>query len=80
MRYDAVVIGSGAAGLYFALSASKKGKKIALVEKAQLGGTAFATGCLPVKKIMDKIKSYEKAKALENENLLKLNPDMEVQG
>ena len=78
MRYDAVVIGSGAAGLYFALSASKKGKKIALVEKAQLGGTAFATGCLPVKKIMDKIKSYEKAKALENENLLKLNPDKEV--
>ena len=27
---------------------------------------------------MDKIKSYEKAKALENQNLLKLNSDKEV--
>ncbi len=75
MKYDAVVIGSGAGGLYFSLNSAKKGKKIGIIEKEKLGGTAFTTGCLPVKKIMDKIKSFEKAMFLEKEGLVKVNKD-----
>ena len=70
--YDAIVIGSGAAGVYFSLAYSSKGKKVAIVENMDLGGTAFANGCLPVKKIMDKIKALEKAKQLEKEGLVKI--------
>lgn len=63
MKYDAIVIGSGAAGYYFAIAGEKKGKKIAIIEKDKLGGTAFATGCLPVKKYLESIKNYKRIKA-----------------
>lgn len=78
MKYDAVVIGSGAAGLYFSLAYSSQGKKVAIVEIEKLGGTAFTTGCLPVKKIMDKIKSFRKAEILEKEGLVRVNKDMNL--
>lgn len=70
MRYDSIVIGSGAAGLYYALASAKKGKRVALIEKEKIGGTAFSTGCLPVKQLMDKIREIEKARGLEREGYL----------
>lgn len=78
MIYDAIVIGSGASGIYFALSSAKKNKKIAIIEKNNLGGTAFYDGCLPVKKIMDKIKDFNKAKALMEDELVNINFDYDL--
>ncbi|WFD09359.1 dihydrolipoyl dehydrogenase family protein [Tepidibacter hydrothermalis] len=78
MRYDAVVIGSGAAGIYFSLSCANKGKKVAIIEKDELGGTAFATGCLPVKRFMDKIKDMKKAEVLQKQGLININNDKEL--
>lgn len=56
MEYDVVVVGSGAAGYYSALSCAKKGYKVALVEKGELGGTAFRWGSLAVKRILDSFR------------------------
>lgn len=78
MRYDAVVIGSGAAGIYFSLSCASKGKRVAIIEKDELGGTAFATGCLPVKRFMDKIKDMKKAEILQRQGLININNDKEL--
>ncbi|MBF9016759.1 MULTISPECIES: NAD(P)/FAD-dependent oxidoreductase [unclassified Oceanispirochaeta] len=56
MQYDVLVLGSGPAGFYSALSCGRNGLKTALVERDIQGGTGLATGCLPVKMILDRIK------------------------
>lgn len=49
-KYDLVVIGSGPGGTRAAISAAKKGKKVAIVERMrELGGVCVATGTIPSK-------------------------------
>lgn len=48
-KYDAIVIGSGQAGNPLAHRLADKGWKVALIEKAHLGGTCINTGCTPTK-------------------------------
>ncbi|MBU1580464.1 MAG: FAD-binding protein, partial [Bacteroidetes bacterium] len=38
MKYDMIVIGSGPGGYVAAIRASQLGKKVAVVEKAEIGG------------------------------------------
>jgi pyruvate/2-oxoglutarate dehydrogenase complex dihydrolipoamide dehydrogenase (E3) component len=49
MTYDAIVIGSGQAGNPLSQRLADLGWKVALVEKAHLGGTCINTGCTPTK-------------------------------
>ena len=47
--YDAVVIGSGQGGGPLATTLAKAGKRVALVERAHVGGTCVNVGCTPTK-------------------------------
>lgn len=49
MKFDAIVIGSGQAGNPLAEDLVDHGWTVALIEKAQLGGTCINTGCTPTK-------------------------------
>jgi pyruvate/2-oxoglutarate dehydrogenase complex dihydrolipoamide dehydrogenase (E3) component len=49
MKYDAIIIGSGQAGNPLSVSLTDQGLKVALIEKAHLGGTCINTGCTPTK-------------------------------
>lgn len=49
LNYDAIVIGSGQAGNPLSHRLADHGWKVALVEKAHLGGTCINTGCTPTK-------------------------------
>ncbi|HEX9899596.1 MAG TPA: mercuric reductase [Candidatus Methylomirabilis sp.] len=49
MKYDAIIIGSGQAGNPLSESLTDQGLKVALIEKAHLGGTCINTGCTPTK-------------------------------
>src|ERR1700704_499199 len=49
MKYDAIVIGSGQAGVPLALRLADIGWQVALIEKSYLGGTCINTGCTPTK-------------------------------
>jgi glutathione reductase (NADPH) len=49
--YDLVVIGGGSGGLAAAKRSAAYGKKVAVIERARLGGTCVNVGCVP-KKIM----------------------------
>jgi len=64
MKYNCIIIGSGPAGFYSALSCAKEGYKTAIIEKSQLGGTGFRTGCLPVKRNLDVLRKVEEALSL----------------
>ncbi len=49
MKYDAVVIGSGQAGVPLSHALADHGWSVALIEKGNLGGTCINTGCTPTK-------------------------------
>ena len=46
MKYDIIVIGSGPGGYVAAIRASQLGKKVAIIEKAELGGVCLNWGCI----------------------------------
>ncbi len=48
-QYDAIVIGSGQSGGPIATTLSKAGQRVALVERAHVGGTCVNVGCTPTK-------------------------------
>jgi pyruvate/2-oxoglutarate dehydrogenase complex dihydrolipoamide dehydrogenase (E3) component len=48
-KYDAIVIGSGQAGNPLSQDLADIGWNIALIERAQIGGTCINTGCTPTK-------------------------------
>jgi pyruvate/2-oxoglutarate dehydrogenase complex dihydrolipoamide dehydrogenase (E3) component len=50
--YDLVVIGGGTAGLVCAAGAAGLGARVALVERARLGGDCLNTGCVPSKALI----------------------------
>src|SRR3954454_3608142 len=50
--YHLVVIGGGTAGLVCAMGAAGLGARVALVERALLGGDCLNTGCVPSKALL----------------------------
>src|SRR5277367_7017577 len=49
MKFDAIIIGSGQAGNPLSSALAELGWKVALIERAYLGGTCINTGCTPTK-------------------------------
>jgi dihydrolipoamide dehydrogenase len=56
--YDLIVIGAGPGGYEAAAYAAKIGKKVALIEKNQLGGTCLNVGCIPAKTFLRSSKLF----------------------
>jgi pyruvate/2-oxoglutarate dehydrogenase complex dihydrolipoamide dehydrogenase (E3) component len=52
IRYDAVIIGAGQAGPPLAVRLAGAGRKVAIVERDQFGGTCVNTGCIPTKTLI----------------------------
>lgn len=50
--YDVIVIGAGPGGYVAAIKASQTGKKVALIEKGDLGGSCLNVGCIPTKTLI----------------------------
>ncbi len=52
MNFDIIVIGSGPGGYVAAIRASQLGKKVAIVERENLGGICLNWGCIPTKALL----------------------------
>ena len=56
-HYDIAVIGAGSAGLVAALTANRRGAKVAMIEKNKIGGECTHSGCIPSKTIINAAKT-----------------------
>jgi pyruvate/2-oxoglutarate dehydrogenase complex dihydrolipoamide dehydrogenase (E3) component len=65
-RYDLVVVGGGPAGLVAASAAASMGAKVALVERALLGGGCLNVGCMPSKTIIRTSRLYAEMRNAEH--------------
>lgn len=64
-NYEVVVLGGGPGGYVAAIRAAKLGKKVALIEARELGGTCLNRGCIPSKTLLrhaEVIETIEKAR------------------
>ena len=55
--YDLIVIGAGPGGYVSAIRAAQLGKKVAVIEKFNAGGTCLNVGCIPSKTLLEHGKS-----------------------
>ncbi|MCX6241341.1 MAG: dihydrolipoyl dehydrogenase [Bacteroidetes bacterium] len=52
MKFDIIVVGSGPGGYVAAIRAAQLGFKVAVVERAELGGICLNWGCIPTKALL----------------------------
>ena len=64
-RYHLAVVGGGTAGLVSAMGAAGLGARVALVERALLGGDCLVTGCVPSKAIVRSARAAADARRAE---------------
>lgn len=57
--YDVVVVGAGPGGYVAAIKASQTGRKVALVEMGDLGGTCLNVGCIPTKTLISNAQALQ---------------------
>lgn len=62
MNYDIIIIGSGPGGYVAAIRASQLGKKVAIVERSEIGGICLNWGCIPTKALLKSAQVYSYAK------------------
>ena len=62
MQYDLLVIGAGPGGFAAAVKAAQFGKKVALFESREPGGTCLNRGCIPTKALMHSSQLYQELK------------------
>jgi len=58
-KFDLIVIGSGPGGYVAAIRASQLGMKVAVVEKAEIGGICLNWGCIPTKALLKSANVFE---------------------
>ncbi len=66
MDYDLIVIGSGPGGYVAAIRATQLGKKVAVVERAEVGGICLNWGCIPTKALLKSAQVYNYIKHSDN--------------
>jgi dihydrolipoamide dehydrogenase len=59
MNYDIIIIGSGPGGYVAAIRAAQLGFKVAIVEKAELGGICLNWGCIPTKALLKSASVFQ---------------------
>ena len=66
MDFDIIIIGSGPGGYVAAIRAAQLGQKVAVVERAEVGGICLNWGCIPTKALLKSAQVFNYAKHAEN--------------
>ncbi len=63
--YHLVVVGAGAGGLMAAIGAASVGARVAIVERALLGGDCLTVGCVPSKSLIRSSRAVREVERAE---------------
>lgn len=77
--YDVAIIGAGPGGYPCAIRLGQLGKKVAIIEEAELGGECLNFGCIPSKAIIQLSDLYHRSKDATEKGIFRGNidaPDM----
>ncbi|WP_025682071.1 FAD-dependent oxidoreductase [Paenibacillus maysiensis] len=75
-KVELLIIGAGPGGYVSAIYAAKKGIKVTLVEKEELGGTCLNVGCIPTKSL---VKSSEVCHHVKQSSLFGIHTGTDLQ-
>lgn len=64
-KFDVVVIGGGPGGYPAAIRAAQRGKKVALIEAKEMGGTCLNRGCIPSKALIANAEYWQQLQEAE---------------
>lgn len=64
-KFDVAVLGSGPGGYPAAIKAAQMGKKVALIEAKDVGGTCLNRGCIPSKALISNAHLWQKIQRAE---------------
>jgi len=78
VNYDLIIIGAGPAGYPAAFKAAEKGKKIAIIEKAAVGGVCLNSGCIPTKTLLHSSGILRKSKCTAGVSVTDVVIDMKA--
>lgn len=70
MEFDIIIIGSGPGGYVAAIRAAQLGQKVAVIERAEVGGICLNWGCIPTKALLKSAQVYNYAKHAKNYGLV----------
>ncbi|HPY00272.1 MAG TPA: FAD-dependent oxidoreductase, partial [Candidatus Marinimicrobia bacterium] len=76
-NFDLIVIGSGPGGYVAAIRAAQLGMKVALVEKAELGGICLNWGCIPTKALLKNAEVWQNLRALNEFGITIAQPQLD---
>lgn len=77
-RYDLIVLGAGPGGYVAALEAAALGKRVAVVERQEVGGTCLNRGCIPTKALLRAARTYHEAAHSEDLGITATNVTCDV--
>ncbi|MDZ4719534.1 MAG: NAD(P)/FAD-dependent oxidoreductase [Roseiflexaceae bacterium] len=75
ITYDLLVIGAGSAGSSASSAAARQGRRVAMVERDQLGGTCLNYGCDPTKALLHSAHLLNRARHADRAGLHIPNAD-----
>ncbi|MGB7341868.1 MAG: FAD-dependent oxidoreductase [Phototrophicaceae bacterium] len=77
-QYQMVVIGAGSAGLTAAAFAGELGAKVALIEKAKIGGDCTWMGCVPSKALLKVAKIAHEMRVADHYGITSVVPEVDM--
>jgi len=75
---DLIVIGAGPGGYEAAAHAGSLGKRVALIEKAELGGTCLNVGCIPAKTFLRSSRLFRECKEAASFGVIVDTPSIDM--
>lgn len=64
-KFDVIVLGSGPGGYIAGIRASQLGKKVAIIEKENMGGVCLNKGCIPTKAVLRSAHAVHEVEAFK---------------